>query len=280
MAKLNRVLTHPRKSRTLSNNSAAASFAKRLDMATSKSRSGPRYREIANAICQSIADGKFPVGEKLPGEHELGQRFKVSRHTIREALRMLEDSGFIGRHKGIGTVVTSDVARPGYVQRMQSVSELLQYPADTLLEHVGTRNLTATTELAKTLGIPARSHWSCISAIRRDRRTGLALCWTDIYVLRRYRSAEKFVGTDPRPLYDVIEQVFGERIRSVEVELTAELLSAPHAQALGVAEGEATMSILRRYHGKERVFEVSVVRHPSKRFKYSLSMQRDWSTGS
>ncbi len=248
-------------------------------MAKPSKKLSPRYREIADAICESIAKGNFPVGNKLPGEHELSQRFKVSRHTIREALRVLEEGGFIGRHKGIGTVVTSDVAKPGYVQRMQSVSELLQYPADTLLEHVETTNLVADRTLAVELGIPPRTHWSCISAIRRDKQTGLALSWTDIYVLRRYRSAEKYVGTDPRPLYDVIEQVFDEHIRSVEVELSAELLSARHAQALGLSQGEATMNILRRYHGRDRVFEVSIVRHPSERFKYSLTMQRDWSTG-
>ncbi|MEM1092045.1 MAG: GntR family transcriptional regulator [Pseudomonadota bacterium] len=249
-------------------------------MAKTRTGKGPRYREIANGICEAIAEGRLTVGSKLPGEHELRQRYKVSRHTIREALRMLEDGGFIQRHKGIGTVVTSDVARSGYVQRMQSVSELLQYPADTVLEHVGSANLVASVELAKTLGIPPRSHWSCLSAIRRDSRSGLALCWTDVYVLRRYRSVEKYIGTDPRPLYDVIEQVFGERIRSVEVELTAELLASSHAEALGVPEGQPAMNILRRYHGKDRVFEVSVVRHPSERFKYSLTMQRDWSTGS
>ncbi|MEM9533973.1 MAG: GntR family transcriptional regulator [Pseudomonadota bacterium] len=237
----------------------------------------PRYREIADAICEAIAEGRLPVGDKLPGEHELRQRFGVSRHTVREALRMLEERGMIGRHKGIGTVVRSAVPTPGYVQRMQSVSELLQYPADTGLTRLDTTNLVVSADLARATGLPQRSHWSRIRAVRRDNESGLALCLAEIYVPRRYRSADQYVGKDPRPLYEVIEEVFDEHIQTVEVEMKAETLDADVAELLEVPADSPSLTVLRRYHGRKNVFEVSVVRHPSERFTYSLTLHRDWS---
>ena len=173
----------------------------------------------------------------------------------------------------------SEVESPSYIQKIQSVSELLQYPADTALETLGSRNIVATKELAATMGVAPRSHWCCISALRRHKRNKLAICWADVYVLRKYRGIEDVIGTDSRPVYSIIEQTYGEPVRSVEIDLRAEILSDEHADALEVPHGSPALTIVRRYTGRKRVFEVSVIRHPAERFTYSLSMHRDWSAG-
>ena len=76
----------------------------------------PLYRQIADALLSGIRDGLFPVGTLLPGELELIERFKSSRHTVREALRVLEDMGIVKRQRGRGTLVISTEARPAFVQ--------------------------------------------------------------------------------------------------------------------------------------------------------------------
>jgi DNA-binding transcriptional regulator YhcF (GntR family) len=67
----------------------------------------PLYRQISDTLLAGIRDGKFPVGSFLPGEMDLISRFDASRHTIREALRVLEDMGMVARQRGRGTVVLS-----------------------------------------------------------------------------------------------------------------------------------------------------------------------------
>ena len=49
----------------------------------------PRYRQIAGELISSIREGKFAMGTRMPGELDLMRTYKVSRHTVREALRML-----------------------------------------------------------------------------------------------------------------------------------------------------------------------------------------------
>ncbi len=60
----------------------------------------------ANTLIDAIQEGKFPVGSQLPPEMELMQMLAVSRTTLREALRMLEEQGLIVRRRGLGTYVS------------------------------------------------------------------------------------------------------------------------------------------------------------------------------
>lgn len=64
--------------------------------------------EVTEQLKQSILLGHIKSGEKLPSERELAEQFQVSRVAIREALRTLENSGFITTRQGVtgGTFVT------------------------------------------------------------------------------------------------------------------------------------------------------------------------------
>ncbi len=64
--------------------------------------------EVTDQLKQSILIGHFKSGDKLPPERELAEQFEVSRVAIREALRVLEISGFITTRQGVagGTFVT------------------------------------------------------------------------------------------------------------------------------------------------------------------------------
>ena len=63
------------------------------------------HEQIESQIRQSIADGRISAGEQLPTETELSRRFKVSRSTIRQALKALEMAHLIMRIRGRGTFV-------------------------------------------------------------------------------------------------------------------------------------------------------------------------------
>jgi DNA-binding FadR family transcriptional regulator len=58
--------------------------------------------EVAEQIKQAILRHDFKVGEKLPPERQLAADFQVSRVAVREALRLLENSGFITTRQGAG----------------------------------------------------------------------------------------------------------------------------------------------------------------------------------
>ncbi len=64
--------------------------------------------EVTEQLKRSILLGTFKAGDRLPAERDLAEEFQVSRMAIREALRVLEKSGFITTRQGVngGAYVT------------------------------------------------------------------------------------------------------------------------------------------------------------------------------
>lgn len=59
-----------------------------------------RFEEISDKIKELIFKGVLKPGDRLPSEMALAGQFNVGRQTIREALRLLELSGFITVQRG------------------------------------------------------------------------------------------------------------------------------------------------------------------------------------
>lgn len=80
--------------------------------------------EVIRAIQALLEDETFDVGDKLPSEAALAQRFGVSRPTIREALRVLSHLGLVESRSGAGTFVARRQVEPGALYRSLSNADL------------------------------------------------------------------------------------------------------------------------------------------------------------
>jgi len=68
----------------------------------------PKYIEIADWLRQNILDGTFRTNKRLITEHNLCEKFNISRHTARSAVAVLEKEGLVVRRQGDGTYVNLD----------------------------------------------------------------------------------------------------------------------------------------------------------------------------
>jgi len=82
------------------------------------------WRRIADELEQSIEQGVFQAGTKLPAETEIAERFGVNRHTVRRAIAALAERGLVRAERGSGTYVEADrIAYP--IRRRTRFSEII-----------------------------------------------------------------------------------------------------------------------------------------------------------
>ena len=238
-----------------------------------------RYREVADALLGRIAEAHHPVGEMLPSELDLCQEFGVSRYTVREALRRLDELGVVSRRQGSGTVVQAREPQHRYVQAINSIGELLQYPEDTALHVIRDAPVTADKALTETLKCNVRKRWHWIEAVRRTSE-GLPLCLSHIYVAPKYAAIAGLISPDTPAVHALIEKNFSQRTNHVEIDMYAGAVSAEHAETLDVDEGTPALIVVRRYaESPGDYYEVSIIQHPAGRYTYRMELQQAWDTG-
>jgi GntR family transcriptional regulator, trehalose operon transcriptional repressor len=64
-----------------------------------------KYQIIFNTIVEQIKSGEIPPNSLLPSENELKEQYDTSRETIRKALNLLAQNGYIQKVRGKGSIV-------------------------------------------------------------------------------------------------------------------------------------------------------------------------------
>ncbi|MBI2087350.1 MAG: FadR family transcriptional regulator [Deltaproteobacteria bacterium] len=95
------------------------------------------YEEVVAQIHDLIRQGRLKAGDQLPSERELAETFKVSRASVREALRALEAEGLVVSRTGSGTFV----AELPVESLVESLATLLSKEKDLLSDIFEMRRL-------------------------------------------------------------------------------------------------------------------------------------------
>lgn len=98
-------------------------------------RDGNAFEETVERLLQAIKLGVVVPGERLPAERELAARFKVSRVTLREAIRALAEAGYVESRRGRygGTFVRSELPRRSLADARRTAQRKAAEFEDTLL---------------------------------------------------------------------------------------------------------------------------------------------------
>ncbi|MFA6810315.1 MAG: FadR/GntR family transcriptional regulator [Desulfoplanes sp.] len=75
---------------------------------TSPASSKKLYEQLADRIRTMIEQGELCPGDRLPAERTLAQTFQVSRNSVREAIKQLEERGVLESRIGAGTYVATE----------------------------------------------------------------------------------------------------------------------------------------------------------------------------
>jgi GntR family phosphonate transport system transcriptional regulator len=199
------------------------------------------WRQVADGIERGIADGTFAAGERLPGENEIAETYRVNRHTVRRALATLAERGFVRAERGSGTYV--EAPRLAYPLRSRTrFSEIVgaggREPRGQLL---ASSFESATRDLARHLNLKTGAPLVRIETLRLADRTPICLgtTWLDA---ERFPEAGR-IYERVRSMTKLLAHHGIRDYRRASTHITAAIVDAPDAVRLDLPLGRPILVV-------------------------------------
>jgi len=130
--------------------------------------------QVRLSIVQAIASGRLRPGDRLPSEHEQARGFKVSRASVREALRSLVEMGLVTtvRGRGGGSFVNRADAEPVARNLGEAMDVLLHIDAINVAELLEARRSLEGTCARLAAERRSEAHLHAIEAVLDEARDG------------------------------------------------------------------------------------------------------------
>ncbi len=226
-----------------------------------------KYLTIHNDIVQQIEAGKIAPNTLLPSEHELKDRYNTSRETIRKALNLLSQNGYIQKVRGKGSIVIKSTKVDFPVSGLVSFKELA--------DKMGQKPVTIVHELSlmkpdpfimKQLNLSSKDH---IWQVFRVREMG-----GEKVILDKDYLNKKFVPALTKEIcehsiYDYLENDLQLSISFAKKEIIVEEPTEEDRQLLDL-DGHHNIVIIKNYVYLDdaSLFQYTESRHRPDKFRF------------
>lgn len=210
----------------------------------------PLWAQVSSDLRRRINSGEFT--DSFPGEFELTEQYGVSRHTVREALRVLRAEGILRSERGRGT----SVQHRGYSQNLGALYSLFQTIAD---EGVGQASqvlrlaITTNPTVAQELGVDPRTELIVLERIRFAN--GEPLAHDTSWLLASETSEILNSDFTVNSLYGELNKQCGIEMNGGKEKIVAQQAPRHIADALEIPERSAVFAIERLGASDNRAIE-------------------------
>ncbi len=207
------------------------------------SREVPLYYQMASLMREQIIAGRYAPGDRFPTEAELVEEYGLSRITVRQALRSLEEEGLIRREPGRGTFVTEQRPFAGRLALDSSIEDLISmgFATSVLLLDIG--DISATPEDAARLKVPPGAPLVEVSRVRYYRKEPFSFVINHLPAEIGRRLDVKYLKRGS--MLKFLEEHLGIRLRDAEQIVRATLADAKLAHWLKTRIGAPLLFIDR-----------------------------------
>ncbi len=240
-----------------------------IDKELQASASGlPLYKRLKSAIETAILSNAVKAGAVLPGERVLAEALSLSRVTIRKALALLEEEGFLNRRHGFKTEVGSRVEK--------SLSTLTSFSEDILARGLTPGCIWLSKQISRpsptemmALGVAGNSHILRMKRIRTADGVPIAVETSTVPV--RFIPSASLVGDS---LYEALQARGFLPQRAVQ-RMRSRAASAEDAQYLHCEAGAPLLMTERRcFLGDGQIVEYCESRYKGDVYDFVFELTR------
>lgn len=230
---------------------------------------------ITKNLRAMITTGNLKLGEKLPSEPELAKVMGVSRNSLREAIGLLENEGFLSRRQGIGTFITESlpVIRGG-IERLRGVVDFIREQGYTPGSKVTRFAIQPCSEaIAEKLLISSGDEVTVLETTKTASGHPVAIC-SDIIpntYLRSKTDAEKMQTS----IFEALREIHGIDICFAECDIVPTVADEALASELDVPFGSPILLLESiHYDNLNRRVLFSRSYFPAGKFAFKLIRRR------
>lgn len=231
------------------------------------------YLQLLDIINSQIQSQTLKVGDMLPSEKEFCAHYHISRTTIRQTLRELEDRGQIVRRRGLGTFI-SEPKISRRLGNLYNFTEDMQQLGLTPSSKVLSYRLIYREECG--LAVSEFASERLIEVVRLRLADGRPMLIECTYLPVDLCPDLSWERLENSPLYTILTERYGLRpYRAVET-YEAIVMTKEESQQLESNAGEPAFLIRRStWDAEERLIEYTKSVMPSSRSKFEITMYHD-----
>lgn len=229
-----------------------------------------KYKVIYEDVKKRIATGEYAVGSKIPDEFTFCEQYQCSRMTVKKALDLLVEEGFLYRKQGQGSFVLNQQLSDGRIEiserELSGLTRSSKGKATAKLIRFSL--IFASKNIAEKLDIHENDPVYDILRLR--------LVDGQPYVLEHtYMSPQTIPGITEEVLnksvYTYIEETLGKRIGAAHKMSYADCSTKQDQETLDLKPTEPVLVVEQiAYLDNGAPFEYSISRHRYDRFRFSV----------
>jgi GntR family transcriptional regulator len=232
----------------------------------------PLYLQIKNALVADIDAGQFKPHQRLMSERELGEKFKVSRMTVRQALNEMIRDGILYTQVGKGTYVSESKIKQelqtltGFSQDMAARGALVS------AQVLDARIIPATLTLAAIFGVPMNTELVPLSRLRLS--DGMRLAIEEAYIRHQVCPGILECDFSKESLYHVLATRYNTILVRAEQTMEASLSTPKEAELLQITSPSPVLRIERlSYNELNMLIEYVKSTYRGDRYKFHTTLQ-------
>ncbi|CDQ21060.1 transcriptional regulator, GntR family [Halobacillus karajensis] len=232
----------------------------------------PLYYQIEEYLKRKIEEREFGVGELIPSERELSERFQVSRMTVRQAVTNLVNAGVLYREKGKGTFVAERKIEQPLKGLTSFTEDMRQRGMSSSSKLIAFEAMVAPGEIREKLKLKDEEEIYCVRRIRMADRKPMAIETTFMPVKLLPGLTEKIAKGS---IYHYVEQELGMAISHARQMIEARAADEEQAHLLDILPQSPVLHIERSsLLSKGIPFEVVRSTYRADRYSFISDIER------
>ncbi|GAE31091.1 trehalose operon repressor [Halalkalibacter hemicellulosilyticus] len=228
-----------------------------------------KFQMIYEQIAKEIQNGTIKAGEFLPSEHELRQQYHTSRETVRKALKLLSEQGYIQKMQGKGSIVL-DMSKFNFpisgLVSYKEVSEKLGHRSKTTV--ISLREIELDSSLKAEFYLDESANGTVWELVRvRDIDEEAIILDKDYLLTSMVPDLTEEISENS--LYEYIESELGLAISFAKKEITVEIPTKEDRTLLDLEDYSLVVVVKSHVYLEDTTqFQLTESRHRPDKFRF------------